>query len=81
MTEAVLQASDLLASPAQWDIHFRRAAASTTLSVLYGYPTLESGQDHVVVAINDFAERLFKAAVMGAHLVQVFPWLRHLPSR
>jgi hypothetical protein len=81
ITEAVLQASDLLVGPAQWDSHFRRAAASTTLSVLYGYPTLKSEQDHIVVAFNDFAERLFKAAAIGSYLVHFLPWLRHLPSR
>jgi hypothetical protein len=74
-------ASDMLVVPARWDQHFRRAAASTTLSILYGYPTLKSEQDHVVRDINDFAARLFRAAVMGAHLVQFLPWLRHLPSR
>jgi hypothetical protein len=81
ITEAVLLASDLLVGPAQWDQHFRRASASLTLSVLYGYPTLRSEQDHVLVAIKDFADRLFKAAFTGAHLVHFFPWLRHLPSR
>ncbi|KAF8485186.1 cytochrome P450 [Russula ochroleuca] len=80
ITEAVLLASDLLVGPAQWDQHFRRASASLTLSVLYGYPTLRSEQDHVLVAIKDFADRLFKAAFTGAHLVHFFPWLRHLPS-
>jgi hypothetical protein len=80
-TEAVLLAGDMLVVPARWDQHFRRAAASTTLSVLYGYPTLKSEKDHIVDAINDFAQRLFKAAFMGAHPVQFFPWLRHLPSR
>jgi cytochrome P450 len=80
-TEAVLLASDLLGSPARWDQHFRRAATSTALSVFYGYPTLKSEQDRNVEAINDFADRLLKAAFMGAHPVQFFPWLRHLPSR
>ena len=79
--EAVILASDLLFGPARWDQHSRRASASTTLSVLYGYPTLKSDQDHIVKAINNFAERLFTAAYMGAHLVQIFPWLRHVPSR
>jgi hypothetical protein len=79
--EAVILASDLLSGPARWDQHSRRASASTTLSVLYGYPTLKSDQDHIVKAINNFAERLFTAAYMGAHLVQIFPWLRHVPSR
>ena len=71
----------MLVGPARWDQHFRRAAASTTLSVLYGHPTLKSDQHHIVKAINGFAVRLFTAAYMGAHLVQFFPWLRHVPSR
>ena len=71
----------MLVGPARWDQHTRRVAASTTLSILYGYPTLKSEQDHVVKDINNFSERLFKAAVMGAHLVQFLPWLRHLPRR
>ena len=81
MTEAVLQACDLLASPARWDRHFRRTAASMSMSIIYGYPTLTSEQDHVVRAINDLAERLFNAVSMGAHWVQFFPWLRHIRSR
>ena len=81
MKEAVLLASDMLVSPARWDQQFRRAAASTTLSALYDYPTVRSERDHIVRAVNDFGERLFKATFMGAHLVQFLPWLRHLPSR
>ena len=81
MTEAVLQACDLLTKPTQWDRHFHRTAASMTLSVIYGYPTLVSEQDHIVRAINDFSERLFNTVYMGAHWVQFFPWLRHFPSR
>jgi hypothetical protein len=81
ITEAILLASDLLVGPARWDQHFRRASASLILSILYGYPTLRSEQDHVLAGIKDFSDRLFKAAFMGAHLVHFFPWLRHLPSR
>jgi hypothetical protein len=81
MKEAVLQACDLLDEPARWDRHLRRTAASMSLSAVYGHPTLTSEQDHVVVVVNEFAERIFKAVYMGAHLVEFFPWLRHLPSR
>ena len=81
MTEAVIQTGDLLVGPERWDQHFRRAAASMILSAVYAYPTLKPEQDHIVEAINDFADRLFKAAVMGAHWVQFFPWMRYLPSR
>jgi hypothetical protein len=81
MTEAVLLASDFLIGPARWDQHIRRAAASTTLSVVYSYPTLGAEQDHIVVAIKDFGSPLFKAASVGSHLVHFLPWLRHLPGR
>jgi hypothetical protein len=81
MTEAVLQASDMFASPSRWDQHFRRVATSMTLSVVYGHPTLESEQDHIIEAIDDFADRLLRAVTPGAHMVQIFPWLRHVPNR
>ena len=81
MKEAVIQACDILDKPAQWDRHFRRTAASATLSIVYGHPTLTSEQDHIVRTINNFSERLFNAIDMGANLVEYFPWLRHLPSR
>ena len=81
MKEAVIQACDLLDKPGLWDRHFRRAAASSTLSIVYGHPTLTSEQDHIVRVINDFAERLFKAVPMGAYLVEFLPWLRHFPAR
>ena len=41
----------------------------------------KSKQDHNVEAIYDFSERLLKAVVPGAHPIQIFPWLRHIPSR
>ena len=81
MTEAVVQTSDLLVGPEQWDQHFRRAAASMILGAVYAYPTLKPEQDQMVDSINDFADRLFKAATMGAHWVQFLPWMRYLPSR
>jgi hypothetical protein len=79
--EAVVQACDLLDKPARWDQHFRRTAASATLSIVYGHPTLTSEQDHIVRVINNFSEGIFNSASLGAHLVEYFPWLRHLPSR
>ena len=78
--EAVLQACDLLAEPARWDRNFRRTAASVSLSVVYGFPSLASDQDDIVRVINNFTARLFNAVNMGAHLVEFIPWLRYLPS-
>jgi hypothetical protein len=79
--EALLLAAAGLAEPAQWDKHLRRAAASMILSVVYDQPTLKSEQDHSVKLINDFVERLGRATYPGAHLVEFFPWMLHIPSR
>jgi len=78
--EAVILANDWLFAPAKWDWHLRRASASMTLSAVYGYPTITSEQDQTVKMINDFSMRLTAAAYPGAHLVEFFPWLRHVPS-
>jgi hypothetical protein len=79
--EAVLLACDWLNKPAKWDQHLRRTTTSTMLSVLYDYPTITSEQDHTVALIDDVAMRVFHAASPGAHLVEYFPWMRHIPSR
>ena len=79
--EAIIQACDLLDKPDRWDRHFRRAAASATLSITYGHPPLTSEQDYIFRVINDFSERIFLAVPMGVYLVEFFPWLRHFPSR
>ncbi|KAI9465400.1 cytochrome P450 [Lactarius psammicola] len=79
--EALILASDGLNSPTEWDKHLRRAAASMVLSVVYDQPTIKPGQDHNVRLINDFVQRLTRAAYPGAHLVEFFPWMRYIPSR
>ncbi|KAH9965977.1 cytochrome P450 [Russula dissimulans] len=79
-TEALLLASGLLDEPAKWHQHCCRASASMILSVLYGYPTLTSEQDHSVEAINHVGDRLTSAAYPGAHLVEFFTWMRYIPS-
>jgi hypothetical protein len=80
-TEAVLLAHGWLFAPTKWDQHLRRASASMILSAVYGYPTVTSEQDPTVDAINDFSKRLTSSALPGAHLVEFFPQMRHIPSR
>ena len=79
--EAVLLASGLLSQPATLDNHLRRVAASTIMSVTYGTPPIVSELDSKVKAINDCVARLSRAALPGAHFVEFFPWMRHIPSR
>jgi len=80
-TESVLLASDCLVKPGQFDQHFRRAAASMIMSVVYGYPTITSEEDHTVAAVKDFANRVSRAAYPGTYWVEFFPWMRYIPSR
>jgi hypothetical protein len=79
--EAVLLAAGGLAEPDVWDKHLRRAAASMVLSVVYDKPTIRSEQDQNVKLINDFVQRLTRAAYPGAHYVEFFPWMKYIPSR
>ena len=51
------------------------------MSILYDYPTLEGEHDKTVAEINTFVERLSAAAAPGAHLVELLPWMIHIPER
>lgn len=80
--EGILLASALLASPRAQDLvkHIQRTAASSTMSMLYDYPTLETENDKTLSDIHAFIARLSIAAVPGAYLVEVFPWMMHIPE-
>lgn len=50
------------------------------LSVVYDHPVLTSEKHPSIARINNFVERLVRAAYPGAHFVEIFPWMRYLPS-
>ena len=79
--EAIFLASGLLSQPATADNHLRRAAASMIMSVAYDVPPIVSELDPGVKAINDFVARIARAALPGSYLVELFPWMRYIPSR
>jgi hypothetical protein len=81
MTEAVILVSDSLAEPARLEQNYRRSSASMVLSVIYGQPPIKSEENHIVHLIDDFGDRLTRAAYPGAYLVEVFPWMQYIPSR
>jgi hypothetical protein len=81
MTEAVLLCCGWLSEPAKWEAHLRRAAVSTMMSIVYDYPIVKSEQDHTVEAFNDHTHRITRASLPGAHFVESFPWMKHIPSR
>jgi hypothetical protein len=51
------------------------------MSILYDYPTLENEHDKTLANIQTFINRLSAASTPGAHLVEVFPWMIHIPKR
>ena len=74
-------ASALLRNPEAREKHFQRCSASATMSILYDYPTLEKENDKTLEEIYAFVDRISKAANPGEHLVDVFPWMIHIPDR
>jgi cytochrome P450 len=50
------------------------------LDTLYGYKTSQHGTDRIVALINQVMLEFSEATVAGAWLVDLVPWLRHLPD-
>jgi cytochrome P450 len=79
--EAILLSSALLENPNILEKHFQRFAASTIMSILYDYPTLQNEHDKTLTDIHAFIDRVSAAAAPGAHLVELFPWMMYIPER
>ena len=79
--EAIILASAMLDNPHALDKHMQRSAASATMSILYDYPTLEDENDEIITMIHTFTDRVSAAAAPGAYLVELFPWMIHIPER
>ncbi|KAH9058307.1 cytochrome P450 [Lactarius vividus] len=79
--EGILLTSAMLANPGALEKHFQRTATSATMSILYDYPTLESENDKNLNEILAYAECTSRATAPGAYLVELFPWMLHIPER
>jgi cytochrome P450 len=78
--EATILVSALLANPENREQHVKRAATSTIMSVLYDYPTLASAQDKAVQDMDRSMHWVSRAAVWF-FVIQLFPWMMHIPER
>ncbi|CAA7268211.1 unnamed protein product [Cyclocybe aegerita] len=81
LNEAVLLAHNMLANPTSWDGHFRRAAASAIISMVYDKEPIKTTQEPTVRDVNDFVARLTRAAMPGAHFVEFFTWMKYIPAQ
>jgi len=79
--EALLLASSILENPNALDKHIERSSASATMSILYDYPALEDEHDKTLMEIHGFIDRMSAASAPGAYLVELFPWMIHIPER
>ena len=81
--EATILISSLLTSSInlKQDGHFKRLAASTIMSVVYDYPTIMSDHDHAIEGIEKYIDRITNALTIGSYLVDIFPWMKHIPER
>jgi hypothetical protein len=79
--EGILLATAMLENPDASDKHLQRSSASATISILYDYPTLENEHDKTLTEIHTFINRISAAGAPGAHLVELFHWMIHIPAR
>lgn len=49
------------------------------MSCVYDTPILELPRDPAIDGVNEFVSRIARAVHPGAHLVEFFPWMIHLP--
>ncbi|KAI0066938.1 cytochrome P450 [Artomyces pyxidatus] len=81
LKEAVLLTLDMLARPSAWGANLQRSASSMIMSATYDTPPIESLDDPKVNDVVDFGERLTQTMIPGANLVEVFTWMKAIPSR
>ncbi len=80
-TEAVLLANGILESPERWEKHMRRFTASMIMTAVYDTPAIHSLEEESVRRINDHVIRVAQSTLPGSYWVELFPWMKHIPSR
>ncbi|KAH8977904.1 cytochrome P450 [Lactarius hatsudake] len=79
--EALMLALALMKNPSTLTKHLQRHAGSVMLSINYDFPPVDSEDDPVVVRIAKQVERLLHEMQPGARLVEIFTWMKYIPSR
>ncbi|PPQ65061.1 hypothetical protein CVT26_015757 [Gymnopilus dilepis] len=77
--EAAATVVQILEAPERWYDHIKRTSASTILAVLYGWPSVKTEDENLIHRIASVVIRMVKSVVPGTYLVNVFPFLNHLP--
>ncbi|THU91399.1 cytochrome P450, partial [Dendrothele bispora CBS 962.96] len=78
--EAICLADAMLRDASSWENHLQRATTSATMNLLYGTPIIKGENAPFAAYINGFVSRITRAAFPGAHYVELFTWMKFLPS-
>ncbi|KAI0202311.1 cytochrome P450 [Astrocystis sublimbata] len=70
----------VMREPEAFQEHIRKAVGAVILKISYGYTAEPSGPDILIDMAGDAMEKLSRAAVPGAFMVDIFPFLRRLPD-
>ncbi|RYP78207.1 hypothetical protein DL771_000684 [Monosporascus sp. 5C6A] len=80
--EAVMLANNLLKFPNDWLSQTKRSTIATSLAMVYDKPPGETyaDEDATIARLLDYVSRIIGVAKPGGHLVDLIPWLIHVPS-
>ncbi|THU98700.1 cytochrome P450 [Dendrothele bispora CBS 962.96] len=78
--EAIHLVDAMLRDASLWENHLRGATASAIMSLIYDTPMIKDEKEPSVAYIYGFVTRLTRAAFPGAHYVELFTWMKYLPS-
>ncbi|KAM7218648.1 Cytochrome P450 [Rhypophila decipiens] len=77
--DGVEMAVSMLTDPVHWYGHCKQAVASTIMQVTYGTSPPKWKYKENVIKFHEFVDGVTRAAMPGAHYVEVAPWMRYLP--
>lgn len=78
--QAIRMVDGMLRNPTNWENDVHLAVTCSILSVLYDIPELKSTNDDLFKRLDEYCSVLIAAAAPGAHLVDFFPWMKHIPA-
>ncbi|THV05841.1 cytochrome P450 [Dendrothele bispora CBS 962.96] len=77
-SESILLVHGIMNQPHTWLSQIKRASSSTSLSTVYGLPSLDL-HDPTIAFMNDFVDCMDRVAAPGNYLVNMLPFLNHFP--
>ncbi|KAI0034635.1 cytochrome P450 [Vararia minispora EC-137] len=79
--EAIYLTLALSKNPMESSRAYHRFASSIVLAITYDRPLRGAKSDETVLRkVEDFSRLLHEKVVPGAHLVESFPWMLHIPA-